>query len=308
MDSGWVKIHRQLQKWEWYTDSKMVHLLLHMVLKANHAEKKWRGIIIERGQFISGRKALSRETGITQRSIRTCIDKLKTTSELTTKTTSRFTLFTLVNWDKYQLIDYEPTNKTASSASLYRPATDQRPTTNNNDKNYNKDKETHYEESSEPFSPAETKKARQAESECSYFENSFSETPQQIFELWKSKHLPQAVCDGNTEDGLRILTAMIDRKDFTLEALGQAFHDFNKQWKNDTKFANYGLRGVANNIGVYLPKAKLEKAVAPKPVEVQRDEFSIEELKERLKTAPNYLKGNWERLIADKEAESHTEP
>lgn len=129
MNNGWIKLHRNLVEWEWYQDSKMVHLFLHMILKANHKFGNWKGIKIEPGQFISGRKVLSFETGISERSIRTCINKLKSTSEVTTKTTNKYTIFTLNNWNKYQLDevgDQQNANK--------RPASDQQVTTNKNDK------------------------------------------------------------------------------------------------------------------------------------------------------------------------------
>lgn len=131
---GWVKMYRKLLDWEWYSDSKMVHLFIHMMLKANHKPGKWKGHLIESGQFISGRKMLSAETGISERSVRTCLDRLKESDVVTIKTTSKFSLFEINNWDMYQneeqsdlQNDQLPTRK--------RPATDQETTTNKNDNN-----------------------------------------------------------------------------------------------------------------------------------------------------------------------------
>ena len=41
---GWIKLHRKLMQWEWYHKSEAVHLLVHLVLDANHEDKKWEGI------------------------------------------------------------------------------------------------------------------------------------------------------------------------------------------------------------------------------------------------------------------------
>ena len=83
MDNGWIKLHRKLEKWEWYQDSKTFHLFIHLILQANHQPKKWRGIMIERGQFITGLHSLKSQTGISIQSTRTSLERLKSTSEIT---------------------------------------------------------------------------------------------------------------------------------------------------------------------------------------------------------------------------------
>lgn len=124
MDNGWVKIHRKIQDWEWYQDSKMVHLFLHFLMLANHDKGQWHGQTIERGQFITGRIELSKQTGITQQSIRTCITKLKLTNEITTKSTNQFTIITILKYGDYQLKDKSSTSK------LTNESTNEQPTTN----------------------------------------------------------------------------------------------------------------------------------------------------------------------------------
>ena len=39
--SGWIKIHRQILEWEWYSDTNTFRVFLHLLLKANHKEKKY---------------------------------------------------------------------------------------------------------------------------------------------------------------------------------------------------------------------------------------------------------------------------
>ena len=66
---GWIKLHRKLIKWEWYHDSKMVHLFIHLILMANHQPASFRGVKIKQGQLVTGRKALSLQTNLSQQSI-----------------------------------------------------------------------------------------------------------------------------------------------------------------------------------------------------------------------------------------------
>lgn len=132
--SGWIKIHRKITQWEWYQDSKTLHLFIHLLLNANHKEKKWQGTVVKRGQLIVGRKSLAKQTGLSQQSVRTSITKLKSTTNITTKSTNRFTLVTIVNYDDYQKLDSgQPPNQPAT-----QPTINQQATTNKNVKNEKK--------------------------------------------------------------------------------------------------------------------------------------------------------------------------
>ena len=139
MSSGWIKLHRILVEWEWFKTPNMVHFWIYCLLKANHEPKPWQGIMIERGQFASGRESLSANIGISERSVRTCIDRLKLTNELTTKQYPKFTVFTINSWEKYQIKESDDQH-VDKQTTRQRPANDQQTTTNKNDKNENNGK------------------------------------------------------------------------------------------------------------------------------------------------------------------------
>ena len=146
---GWIKIHRKLITWEWYNDSKMVHLFLHLLLSANHSDGKWQGVSVKRGQLITGRIKLSAVTGISEQSIRTCLSKLESTKELTIKTTNKNSIITLLNYDSYQIKESANQQSTIKLTNN-QPTTNQQSTTNNNDKKENNDKN---EEKTKGFAP-----------------------------------------------------------------------------------------------------------------------------------------------------------
>jgi allophanate hydrolase subunit 1 len=125
--SGWIKIHRQILEWEWYSDNNTFRVFLHLILKANHKEKRFKGLELKIGTVITSRDILAIETGLSVRQIRTALDKLKSTNEVTIKTSSQGTIIELVNYKKYQLTTSEATNE--------RPMNDQQATTNKNEKN-----------------------------------------------------------------------------------------------------------------------------------------------------------------------------
>lgn len=141
---GWIKLYRKFEKWEWYNDSKTVHLFIHLLIHANHSDNKWQGNMIKRGQLITGRDKIKAATGITTQSIRTSLSRLKSTNEITIKVTNKFSLITILNYDLYQ--DIEKTNQPANQQLTNKqPTTNQQLTTNKNDKkekNLKNDKNT----------------------------------------------------------------------------------------------------------------------------------------------------------------------
>ena len=109
--ASWLKIYRKFLEWEWYDDINTKVLFLHILLKANYRDKKWRGEIIPRGSFVTSIGILSKETHLSTMQTRTSLTKLKSTSEITSKSTSQFTLITVVKYDEYQGSKQECRNK-----------------------------------------------------------------------------------------------------------------------------------------------------------------------------------------------------
>lgn len=137
MNNGFVVLHRKFLKWEWSQDPNMVSLFIYLLLSANHEDGRWKGVEVKRGQHITGLHKLSLNTGISHRSLRTCLERLETTGELTSKTTNRFRILTIVKYSEYQDKKDKTTSKTTSKLTSYRQTNDKQTTTNNNDNNEN---------------------------------------------------------------------------------------------------------------------------------------------------------------------------
>ena len=119
--NGWIKLHRKILDWEWYSDTNTFRLFMHLLLKANREEKKWRGRIIKAGELVTGRKILAEELALSEQQIRTSLLKLKSTNEITIKSTSQNSIITLNNWNSYQ-----------GNQPAEQPTDNQRITTNKN--------------------------------------------------------------------------------------------------------------------------------------------------------------------------------
>lgn len=130
---GYIRLYRSLINWEWFTDVNVCHLFIYCLLRANHSDNNWRGLIIQRGSFITSLGNLSKETGLTIQQIRTALNKLKSTHELTSKGTSRNTVITINNYEQYQDINTQ-SNKQITNE---QQANNKQITTNNNVNNDN---------------------------------------------------------------------------------------------------------------------------------------------------------------------------
>ena len=138
MHNGWIKLHRSLLDWEWYDDVNVTRLFLHCLFKANHKDKPYRGTVVKRGTFLTGRDLLAVETGLSVQQIRTSLTKLKSTNELTIKSSRQGTVIEVVNYDKFQDATNTPTNE--------QPTSNQQVTSNKNEKKEKNDKKTYYTE------------------------------------------------------------------------------------------------------------------------------------------------------------------
>lgn len=105
MCNGWIKLHRKILDWEWFTSPSTLQLFIYLLLRANKEDKKWRGILIKRGQLVTSVATISEETKLSTQQVRTSLNRLKSTNEITSKTTNRFTLVTVCKYESYQLYD-----------------------------------------------------------------------------------------------------------------------------------------------------------------------------------------------------------
>lgn len=97
----WVKLYRKIEQWRWYTHPKMVHLLIHFLIKAK--------AILSGNDFTfqleTSYNLLSKETGISVQSVRTCIKKMQSSGviEFLQSPTNLFSTIRVCNYENYQV-------------------------------------------------------------------------------------------------------------------------------------------------------------------------------------------------------------
>jgi len=139
MNEGWIKLHRRFLEWEWFDSSDMIKLFIYILLKVNHKENTWRGIKIERGQFLTGLNTLNKETKISIQSLRTCLRRLESTKEINMQVTNKYRIITACNYESYQDVQQATNKQTNKQLTSNQQASNKQVTTNKNDKNVNKE-------------------------------------------------------------------------------------------------------------------------------------------------------------------------
>ena len=87
--------------WEWYESTNVFRLFTHCLLHTNTQNIRYCGREIKAGQFVSSVARISAETGLTESQVRTALKKLKDTGYISTKSTNKYTIYTVNEYQKY---------------------------------------------------------------------------------------------------------------------------------------------------------------------------------------------------------------
>lgn len=136
MKQGWIKLWRKSLGKEWLQNHKLWAFWCWCLMKATHKDHKQivgcQEIHLSPGQFIFGRNQAAKELKMSVQNIRTFIIFLRSTQNITIKTTNKYSIITIVNWHTYQ--SDEPTTNQLTNKRLTnnQPTTNQQLTTNKN--------------------------------------------------------------------------------------------------------------------------------------------------------------------------------
>lgn len=139
---GWICLHREIVDKAIWTEStpEQKAILITLLILANHKEKEWEWqgekYKAKAGQFVTSLKSIADKSGkgVSIQNVRTAIARFEKYEFLTSESTNKNRLITLVNWDLYQVQENnQQANQQAPNKQL---------TTNNNDNNDNNKKNT----------------------------------------------------------------------------------------------------------------------------------------------------------------------
>ncbi len=125
LSQGWVKLHRKSIKSSAFDNPIYWKVWCWCLMKAAHKAERFpfnqMDLKLLPGQFVTGRKKACLELKITSRRYRSALNYLKATSRVTSKSTNKFTIISVINWKMYQVLE-------KSDQQNDQPASNQRPT------------------------------------------------------------------------------------------------------------------------------------------------------------------------------------
>lgn len=98
----WIKIYDKLLEWEWWDNALMVKLWIYILLSANSKKKKWKGNVIERGQFVTSQLFLAEMLDCSPRYVYKMLKRMVASGNITYIGTNKNTIITICNYDSYQ--------------------------------------------------------------------------------------------------------------------------------------------------------------------------------------------------------------
>lgn len=128
-DRTFIKLFRSILTWGWYKDTNTFRVFMHILLKAQYYPSEYKGEQIKAGECVFGRKAWSKELGLSEQQIRTAISHLQSTNEITIRATNRFSIISVVKWDFWQMQNGLSTNESTNDIFETQPTSNQQVTT-----------------------------------------------------------------------------------------------------------------------------------------------------------------------------------
>lgn len=90
-------------EWEWYKDGNTARVFFHILINAYFDGFSVDGYEIKRGSFITSVGRIGKELGLSVQSVRTALNKLKSTGEISVIATHKYSIVIVNNYDKYQV-------------------------------------------------------------------------------------------------------------------------------------------------------------------------------------------------------------
>lgn len=142
MKQGFLRISRNIVDWDWYTDANTFRVFMHLLLTANYKDCNYKGVEVKRGQVATSRMEIAKALRMSEQNVRTSLSHLKSTSEITSKSTNKLTIITLCKYDSWQDLVSESNQQTnresTDNLTVNQPAIEEESNKYNNN---NKEKE-----------------------------------------------------------------------------------------------------------------------------------------------------------------------
>ena len=139
MKNGYVKLYRSILDKPYSKKPEYVWMWCYMLLKATFKEINQmvgnKIVHLKPGQFVTGRKVMSRETGVQEMKCIRILKCFESEHQIEQQKTNKYTVITIKNWRKFQSLEQQ----NEQHLNNKRTTDEQQMNTNNKDKKGKKD-------------------------------------------------------------------------------------------------------------------------------------------------------------------------
>ena len=107
-DSAYIYLRKKILDWQWYSDTPTRSVFIHCLLRASWKETEFKGVKFGRGQLIDSNETIAKDLGLSIQNVKTAINHLKDSGDLTSLKIGRTRIITVVKYDLYQQTNQLP--------------------------------------------------------------------------------------------------------------------------------------------------------------------------------------------------------
>ena len=144
---GWLKLYRSILDSAVFQDAEIlkvwIWLLCNVAFEQHDTICYGKVIHLKPGQIATGRKKIAQCTDLNENKVYRALNALKSLGNIEIKATNRYSIITIVNWDKYQEENYKRTSseqQTNSKTTTEEQQDNSKRTQHKNGKNGKKEK------------------------------------------------------------------------------------------------------------------------------------------------------------------------
>jgi hypothetical protein len=143
MKFGWIKLHRKILDSRVFANEGLFRLWIYCLCRANHETnyvqiqtgKGNTEVEVNAGEFIFGRKSVSRELGMNPSTLYKRMQKLEMIGNINMQSNSHYSIVSICNWEVYQDSDFKKEQAKEQASNTQVTGKEQASNTEKNDKN-----------------------------------------------------------------------------------------------------------------------------------------------------------------------------
>ena len=115
-------MYRKITDWEWFKHPNTLQMFIYLISVANTEDRGFQNITVKRGELVTSQPSLAQTLGQSIKSVRVSLEHLQRTGEVAVKRYPKFSVISIVSYDKYQTNGSQKGSQGAVTGAVKRQA------------------------------------------------------------------------------------------------------------------------------------------------------------------------------------------